>query len=125
MAEVTKAYRAMRFKADMDMQGSPRMLRDPNGDWVSFAAYERDIAAAREQGIPPKVRHISEYHEDYGNVLWWDSDVCDSHEPPYIGIPSSSDFNRDPEWCTPYLWWSPLPDLGPLVAAAEAARPTT
>ena len=31
-----------------------------------------------------KARPISEYHEDYGPVLWWKFPV---DEPPYIGSP--------------------------------------
>jgi hypothetical protein len=32
-----------------------------------------------------RTRHISEWHEDYGPVLWWKLPVT---EPPYVGTPN-------------------------------------
>lgn len=35
-------------------------------------------------GQKPKVRPLEEWHEDYGDVLWWKFPV---EEPPYVGSP--------------------------------------
>jgi len=71
-----------------------------------------------------KLRPRSEYHEDYGVVCWWDSGVCDSHEPPYIGTPN--DIGADGICCLPNEceWWSPCPDFEPMVRANESAAIT-
>jgi len=68
-----------------------------------------------------RLRPRSEYHEDYGVVCWWDSGVCDSHEPPYMGTPN--DIGADGMYCLPdeYEWWSPCPDFEPMVRANESA----
>ena len=64
--------------------------------------------------------HISEWHEDIGDVHWWTNPVT---EPPYVGSPL--DRGRDLEirigftrfhkadgvggWPGYHEWWTPLP----------------
>ena len=47
------------------------------------------------------VHPLSEYHEDYGCVLWWMFPIC---EPPYVGDPNCS------SWPGGHTHWSFLPD---------------
>ena len=51
---------------------------------------------------PPVARPLEEWHEDYGDVLWWKFPI---EEPPYVGSPLCSDW---PEYHT---HWTPLPPL--------------
>ncbi|OKP95078.1 hypothetical protein [Paenibacillus sp. P46E] len=44
-------------------------------------------------------RHIDEWHEDFGDVLWWEFPVC---EPPYCGTPI------DVDWPGYHTHWTPL-----------------
>jgi len=42
----------------------------------------------------------SDYHEDYGPVLWWNFPVC---EPPYVG--NIDDVDRFTHWShMPIVW---------------------
>lgn len=64
------------------------------------------------------LRHIDEWHEDHGSVLWWTNPVT---EPPYVGSPL--DCGRAIEvvvdgevfiahvggWPGYHEWWTPLP----------------
>lgn len=36
-----------------------------------------------------KLRPIGDYHEDYGQVLWYRLPIC---EPPFVSCPNSSDW---------------------------------
>lgn len=49
------------------------------------------------------LRPQSEYHEDYGNVLWWHVPI---QEPPVAGTTLDDGFDWD--W---YTHWSPLPNV--------------
>ncbi len=53
-------------------------------------------------------RPIDEWHEDYGDVLWWIFPIA---EPPYCGSPLASDW---PEYHT---HWTPL--VYPLLGEVE------
>lgn len=44
-------------------------------------------------------RPLSEWHEDYGPVLWWSWPVS---EPPYVGTP------LDEDWMAYFTHWTPL-----------------
>ena len=47
-------------------------------------------------------RPRSEWHEDYGDVLWWHLPV---QEPPYVGSPLDDDWPDDDGWLT---HWTPI-----------------
>ena len=49
--------------------------------------------------VPKYARHIDDYHEDMGSVLWWRDPI---EEPPYVGTPHDDDFDET------YKWWSPI-----------------
>lgn len=71
-------------------------------------------------------RHISEWHEDIGDVLWWTSPVS---EPPYCGTPNDCGMTVEMRhyvggegevktistsvggWPGYHQWWTPLPDV--------------
>jgi len=87
----------------------------------------RAIAAPRVATVgellatAPVARPISEWHEDYGNALWWRFPI---DEPPYSGSP------LDDDWPGYHTHWTPIvcPDdpgqRGPLLAAtAPTAAP--
>lgn len=44
-----------------------------------------------------KLKHTTEYHEDYGDVVWWTITDEDHLEPVYIGQPCNSDWPKDVE----------------------------
>ena len=48
------------------------------------------------------MRFIRDWHEDYGDVLWW---TCPVREAPYCGTPN------DTEWPGYHEWWTPLPNV--------------
>lgn len=66
----------------------------------------------------PEARHIDEWHEDMGDVLWWTNPVT---EAPYVGSPldlgrgyvlSIGDFEQVIHlggWPGYHVWWTPLP----------------
>jgi hypothetical protein len=62
---------------------------------VKVIAESRDIAEIL------KARPIEEWHEDYGNALWWRFPI---EEPPYVGSPLWYDWIADY-----YTHWSPIP----------------
>lgn len=49
--------------------------------------------------VPKHARHIDEWRESMGPVLWW-RDGTDDH--PYVGTPLDTYFDDS------YLWWSPI-----------------
>ena len=44
-------------------------------------------------------RPLEEWHEDYGNVLWWKFPI---EEPPYVGSP------LDKNWTAYHTHWTPI-----------------
>jgi hypothetical protein len=44
-----------------------------------------------------RLRPLEEWHEDYGNALWWALPIC---EPPYAGSP------LDTEWPGYHTHWT-------------------
>lgn len=50
--------------------------------------------------IAGPARPLEEWHEDYGDVLWWTFPIA---EPPYVGSPLCSD------WPGYHTHWTPLP----------------
>ena len=93
---------------------------------------ERARVAERAIKTLTMLRPASEYHEDYGDVLWWKLPI---EEPPYVGSPkdlgitveahtttriiSQMDQDHDPEpvisrisaggWPGYHTHWTPLP----------------
>lgn len=67
----------------------------------------------------PDARHIDEWHEDMGDVLWWTNPVT---EAPYVGSPlclgigyelSIGDHTQIVHlggWPGYHEWWTPLPE---------------
>jgi hypothetical protein len=49
-----------------------------------------------------RARYFSEWHEDYGPVLWWTWPVT---EPPYAGTPNDSDW---PVFWRGSIVWTPM-----------------
>lgn len=48
------------------------------------------------------MRPKRDWHEDYGDVLWWTTPVT---EAPYCGSPLCDD------WPGYHKWWTPLPNV--------------
>ncbi|GGF73107.1 hypothetical protein GCM10010912_17880 [Paenibacillus albidus] len=59
---------------------------------------------------PVVARPIDEWHEDYGDVLWWEFPVC---EPPYCGTPI------DVDWPGYHTHWTPI-----VIPESPAPAPT-
>lgn len=68
------------------------------------------LALSDAEKVPEVARPLSEYHEDFGNVLWWDFPV---QEPPYVGMSLDCGF---PSYKT---HWTPLPPIPSLPAARK------
>lgn len=66
--------------------------KHPDGQWVTLA------------DLKPKARPASEYHEDYGPVLWWHLPVS---EPPHVGTPTGDDWPENGDEY--FTHWSPIP----------------
>lgn len=60
---------------------------------------------------------LSSWHEDIGNVLWWQYPIC---EPPFSGEPYDSDWPFDEN--DPSVYWIPLPDCDIINERCEAAE---
>lgn len=74
---------------------------------LTKAAEELTLAASREVPcIYTTPRAPIDWHEDYGNALWWDAN---DGAPPYSGNPLDDDFPFDMSY--PGLWWTPLPPV--------------
>ena len=68
-------------------------------------------AAEAEEGWRPKARPLDEWHEDFGDVLWWCFPV---DEPPYVGTP------LDTDWPGYHTHWTDIPiPLPPPPAGSE------
>lgn len=65
-----------------------------------FVTVEQDIED-EENEYPSKalLRTIDEWHEDYGDVLWWKFPI---EEPPYCGTP------LDDSWPDYHTHWTPI-----------------
>ena len=73
-------------------------------DWVSDVYYDHGDTPTVLIAAPKYARHIDEYHEDMGPVLWWRDPI---EEPPYVGTPHDDCFDET------YEWWTPIdiPDM--------------
>ncbi len=49
--------------------------------------------------VAAEARPIEEWHEDFGDVLWWTFPI---EEPPYVGSPLCDD------WTGWYTHWTPI-----------------
>lgn len=87
-------------------------LKAEIGVWLQYAdklrrraeaAEARADALERERNALLTFRTSDEWHEDIGDVLWWDKRDGGISEPPYVGSPLSDDW---PEYHT---HWTPLP----------------
>lgn len=67
--------------------------------WAREVYYVYEETPAVLIAVPKYARHIDEWHEDMGVVLWWRDPV---EEPPYVGTPHDGDFDET------YKWWSPI-----------------
>ncbi|QJD87885.1 hypothetical protein [Cohnella herbarum] len=69
---------------DGEFHGIPLIFK-----WSMYGEYlERIGIHAGNTGIQ-KARSIDEWHEDYGDVLWWAFPI---EEPPYVGSPLDNDW---------------------------------
>lgn len=71
--------------------------RDEYTRQKAITAWNTRAKADQIMGVET-ARHIDEYHEDFGCVLWWTNPV---DEPPYVGSPLSDDWRERHEWWTP------------------------
>jgi hypothetical protein len=60
--------------------------------------------AMKESDKARQAKHFSDYHEDFGFVIWWRAPIC---EPPWVGSPDCSDWPFDFE-DEGSLWWTTL-----------------
>lgn len=72
--------------------------------WARAVSVKYEWTPAVLVAVPKYARHIDEWHEDMGVVLWWRDPV---EEPPYVGTPHDGDFDET------YKWWTPIdiPDM--------------
>lgn len=67
--------------------------------WASGISCDYRRTPAVLIAVPKYARHIDEWHEVDGPVLWWRDPI---EEPPYVGTPDYEDFDET------YKWWSPI-----------------
>ena len=81
-----------------------KMIKDASGVislTASSVALERILELEAEVERLKKFRHIDEWYEDAGSVLWYRFPM---DEPPQVSDP------RDCDWVEGYYkWWLPLP----------------
>lgn len=68
-------------------------------DWASDVYYDFDDTPTVLIAVPKYVRHIDEWHDSMGPVLWW-NDTPTSR--PYVGTRHDEGFD------VTYKWWSPI-----------------
>ena len=64
-----------------------------------FRCVNRIIRKAPTIEARPVARPLEEWHEDYGDVLWWKFPI---EEPPYVGSP------LDCDWSGYHTHWTPI-----------------
>lgn len=67
--------------------------------WARDVFFDYEDTPAVLLAVPKYARHIDEWREDDGPVLWWRDPIT---EPPYVGTPDYEDFDDT------YKWWSPI-----------------
>ena len=67
--------------------------------WARQVSCDYEETPAVLIAVPKYAKHIDDYHEDMGPVLWWRDPIV---EPPYVGTPDYEDFDDT------YKWWSPI-----------------
>ena len=67
--------------------------------WTHKVSCDYEDTPAVLIAVPKYARHIDEWHEEDGSVLWWRDPIT---EPPYVGTPDYEDFDET------YKWWSPI-----------------
>lgn len=70
---------------------------DPDGVFVATLTALKDTtnerdAAREELSRLTTPREMREWHEDFGDVLWWLMASDGPHEPPYCGSPLADDW---------------------------------
>ena len=68
-------------------------ISEETDDPISMCRAKEALSHTEDTGIQ-KVRTLDEWHEDYGDVLWWTFPI---QEPPYVGSPLCNDW---PEYHT-------------------------
>ena len=58
-----------------------------------------DFMMANGVTVQECARPLEEWHEDYGDVLWWKFPI---EEPPYVGSP------LDENWTAYHTHWTPI-----------------
>lgn len=71
---------------------------------IETSIYPGDVWTQKNQELKDLLtpRPLSEWHEDFGPVLWWRFPIV---EPPYVGSPLDDDFLEDY-----YDGWTRLPE---------------
>ncbi len=109
-----------------ECEGKLRKYITPTMMDALLSERERDKARIAELETP---RPFAEWHEDIGNVLWWQYEI---QQPPYVGTPLDIDWpfstDEDDEDLPPEdedrdsLWWTPLnPTADAVMAFVTAA----
>ena len=73
-----------------------------NGEFIEKDIDFQKIASdliAHGVTIKDRARPLEEWHEDYGDALWWRFPI---EEPPYVGSPLSED------WTGYHTHWTPI-----------------
>lgn len=97
---MTKAYRAEKERADRAKRKYARfvLVAEQWNDQLTDTEKLLREAESREKKLR-EARPIEEWHEDYGDVLWWTFPI---EEAPYCGNPLDSD------WPDCHTHWTPF-----------------
>jgi hypothetical protein len=112
-------YAAMLTAAPAAPQASDRCYAPSCGQWDGTQTCTCQNAASQASEsvrMDAEPRTLDEYHEDYGNVVWWcwqDGEWLG--EPAWIGKPHDSD------WPDYHTHWTPHPAFPAAIAAAQPA----
>lgn len=70
---------------------------------AEIAAMQAVLASMQRFENLTKMRPLEEWHEDFGDVLWWKLPI---EEAPFVGSPLDSSFPGDY-----HTHWSPIPQV--------------
>lgn len=84
---------------DPDSGGDPYRIGCKCGAGIDIGYCEANEIISKWNERTVKAQPRDEWHEDYGDVLWWTFPV---EEPPYCGSP------LDTDWPDYHTHWTPL-----------------
>ena len=96
--------------AKMTYQRAP-MTEEQRHEMAGFWAHANPsilVSMFKERSVlkRPPLRHVDDWHDEDGPVLWWHLEDGEIGEPPWVGSPNDVDWI---EYDGYYTHWTPIP----------------